>query len=482
VSRLNLLDELLQLVVDQGASDLHLSTNYHPCIRVHGEMQSLSKLSKTTAEAAEAMMKSIMPETNKQEFETLWDTDFGYTLPGAGRFRVNAFRDMNGMGGVFRYVPDQVPSLDDLQMGHSAVLQELCMLSKGLVLVTGPTGSGKSTTLAAMIDLINRTRKEHIITIEDPIEFIHQPKNCLINQREVHRHTRSFAGALRAALREDPDIVLVGELRDLETTEIALETAETGHLVFGTLHTNTATSAADRIIDKYPGDRQNQIRNLLANTLCGIIAQTLCKKIGGGRVAAAEILLATPAVRSNIREQKTHQLPTAIQTGYNLGMRSFTDTLFQLVQDGIIEPREAYVKAVDKQSLQQKFDAAGIKVDKSVSEVADGAADASADMNSPDVLKSRAWTLATSSITQARNGRKALEYIYRAIHLGADDPETQMILAAAQAETGDFKAAMDTVRKAIPLAKRGHKKDIAHNMEEHFNLYRKSKPLAGNVT
>jgi twitching motility protein PilT len=432
------------------------------------------------------MLKEIMLEKNRHELDNTWDTDFGYSLEGAGRFRVNAFRDIHGVGGVFRSVPEQVPALEDLGLGFSGVLRELCMHTKGLVIVTGPTGSGKSTTLAAMVDLINRTRTDHIITIEDPIEFIHRSKSCLINQREVHRHTRSFSGALRAALREDPDIVLLGEMRDLETTEIALETAETGHLVFATLHTNTATSTVDRIIDKFPGDRQNQIRTLLANTLTGVIAQTLCKRMDGGRVAAAEILLATSGVRANIRDQKTHQLPTAIQTGYSVGMRSFTDSLFQLVQDGIIAPREAYLKAVDKISLEQKFTSAGIPLDKSVAEIAtanpDGSLEmASADMNSPSILKKRAWRLSTDRNSQARDGHKAVELINRAISLNSTDAETLMILAAAQAESGDFKAAVETVKDALQLAKKEHNAECLRELPQHLHYYKKSRPHPGIV-
>ncbi|NOU36754.1 MAG: PilT/PilU family type 4a pilus ATPase [Kiritimatiellaceae bacterium] len=482
---MNRLDELLKLTVERGASDLHLSSNYCPCIRVDGEMQFLSEFPILTPPETEAMLKAIMPEKSRQELDKDWDTDFGYTLDGFGRFRINAFRDIYGVGGVFRSVPELVPALEDLGLGFSGVLRELCMHTKGLIIVTGPTGSGKSTTLAAMVDLINRTRKEHIITVEDPIEFVHQSKNCLINQREVHRHTRSFAGALRAALREDPDIILLGEMRDLETTEIALETAETGHLVLATLHTNTATSTVDRIIDKFPGDRQNQIRTLLANTLTGVIAQTLCKRTDGGRVAAAEILLATPAVRSNIRDQKTHQLPTAIQTGYSVGMRSFTDSLFQLVQDGIISPREAYLKAVDKVSLEQKFAGCGIRLDKTLTEIpvvgADGLDMIEADLNSPDSLKQRAWKLSTDRNTQARDGRKALELIERAIQLGAKNSETFMVLAAAQAESGNFKTAVETAKKAIQLARQECNTDCLHELDQQLSCYKKSRPHPGAI-
>ena len=481
---MNQLDELLKLTVERGASDLHLSANYCPCIRVDGAMRFLTEFPVLTPDANEAMLLASMPEHNRREFEEHWDTDFSYKIDGIGRFRVNAFKDTHGTGGVFRSVPEQVPALEDLGLGFSGVLRELCMHTKGLVIVTGPTGSGKSTTLAAMVDLINRTRKEHIITIEDPIEFVHQSKECLINQREVHRHTRSFAGALRAALREDPDIVLLGEMRDLETTEIALETAETGHLVLATLHTNTATSTVDRIIDKFPGDRQNQIRTLLANTLIGVVAQTLCKRMDDGRVAAAEILLATSAVRANIRDQKTHQLPTAIQTGYSVGMRSFTDSLFQLVQDGIITPREAYLKAVDKVSLEQKFSSAGIPLDKTLAEMPMVGAigqDPASDMNSPDYLKKKAWKLATDRNSQARDGGKALELIKRAISLDASDAETFMVLAAAQAETGDFKSAMDTVKEALQVAKKEHNTDCLRELEQQFTYYKKSRPHPGAV-
>ncbi len=484
---MNKLDEMLKLTVERGASDLHLSSNYCPCIRVDGEMQFLSEYPVLSPAENEAILDSIMPPRSKEEFNQLWDTDFGYDLPGIGHFRVNAFKDAHGTGAVLRVVPEQIPALEDLGLSFSGVLRELCMHTKGLVIVTGPTGSGKSTTLAAMIDLINRTRKEHIITIEDPIEFVHQSKGCLINQREVHRHTRSFAGALRAALREDPDIILLGEMRDLETTEIALETAETGHLVLATLHTNTATSTVDRIIDKFPGDRQNQIRTLLANTLTGVVAQTLCKRIDGGRAVAAEVLIATQAVRSNIRDQKTHQLPTAIQTGYGVGMRSFTDSLFQLVQDGIITPREAYLKAVDKISLEQKFTASGIPLDKTltdlpIAKINDSLDTSGEDMNSPEYLKKKAWRLATDRNSQARDGRKAVELIGRAMQLSAAvNAETLMILAAAQAENGNFKAAMETVKKAMPLAKQERNSSCLRELGQQFGYYKKSKPHPGAV-
>jgi twitching motility protein PilT len=481
----NRIDELLRFTVESGASDLHLSSNHFPCLRVDGEIRFLSDRPVTSPAVAEMILKEIMPEKSREELDSIWDTDFGYTLAGTGRFRVNAFRDIHGVGGVFRVVPDQVPSLEDLGLGFMNVLRELCMHTKGLVIVTGPTGSGKSTTLAAMIDYINRTRTDHIITIEDPIEFLHHSKNCMITQREVYRHTRSFAGALRAALREDPDIVLLGEMRDLETTEIALETAETGHLVFATLHTNTATSTIDRIIDKFPGDRQNQIRTLLANTLTGVIAQTLCKRKNNGRVAAAEILIATSGVRANIRDQKTHQLPTAIQTGHSVGMRSFTDSLFQLVQDDIITPREAYLKAVDKTSLEQKFTLAGISLNKTATEISKASEDgttemASPEMNSPVLLKERAWKLATDRNSQARDGKKAVELISRAIELGSADAETLMTQAAALAEFGDFKAAVEAAKKGMQQAKQERNTSCLRLLSQHIGYYKRSKTHPGS--
>ncbi len=477
---MNRIDELLKLTVERGASDLHLSANYHPCIRVDGEMQFLTELPVTSPSETEAILKEIMPEKTRQELDERWDTDFGYKLDGIGRFRANAFKDIYGTGGVFRVVPEQIPVLEELGLGFTGILRELCIHTKGLIIVTGPTGSGKSTTLAAMVDLINRTRRDHIITIEDPIEFVHQSKSCLINQREVHRHTRSFAGALRAALREDPDIILLGEMRDLETTEIALETAETGHLVLATLHTNTATSTVDRIIDKFPGDRQNQIRTLLANTLTGVIAQTLCKRIDGGRVAAAEILLATSAVRSNIRDQKTHQLPTAIQTGHSVGMRSFTDSLFKLVEDGIITTREAYLKAADKTSLEQKFTTAGFELNK-LNEKIIRLQDEHLKNTSPETLKERAWKLATDRNTQARDGLEALNLINRAISLGANDAETLMVLAAVQAETKNFKAAIETAKEAQQLANQECNDMILRELELQLNYYKKSHPHPGAI-
>jgi twitching motility protein PilT len=297
-----------------------------------------------------SLLLPIMPDVNKREFREHHDTDFAYELPGTARFRGNAFMDRKGPGGVFRVIPAKILSAETL--GLSQHILNLCGLTKGLVLVTGPTGSGKSTTLCAMVDYINRTRKDHIITIEDPIEFVHDNKECLINQREVRTHTEGFKHALRAALREDPDIILVGELRDLETIAIAIETAETGHLVFGTLHTSTAASTVDRVIDQFPADRQSQIRVMLSESLKGVIAQTLCRKIGGGRVAALEVLIATGAIANLIREGKTFQIPSMMQVGKATGMVTLNDALMDLVNKKLVAPEEAYSKAIDKSSFE----------------------------------------------------------------------------------------------------------------------------------
>ena len=339
------LEELFRLLVDAGASDLHLRTGEPPLLRRHGELvrQELPALG---AERLEAMLASIMSPREVSEFREAGDTDWAYEIQGLSRFRCNAGRDRHGPMAVFRVIPTTLLTADE--MGLSREVQNLCYLSKGLVVVTGPTGSGKSTTLAAMVDLINRTRTDHIITIEDPIEFVHQSKKCLVTQRQVAVHTRSFKHALRAALREDPDIILVGEMRDLETVSIAIETAETGHLVFGTLHTTTASSTIDRIIDQFPPDRQSQVRVMLSESLRGVIAQTLCKKIGGGRVAAREILLSIPAVANLIREGKTFQIPSIMQTNRKAGMVTLNDALMELVDAKQVEPKEAYVKAVEK--------------------------------------------------------------------------------------------------------------------------------------
>jgi twitching motility protein PilT len=339
------MDKLLRRLVESGASDLHLRTGEPPMLRLHGELVR-EPGEPLGADRLEAMLVSIMEGKELGEFRDTGDTDWAHEIEGIARFRCNAGRDRRGPIGVFRIIPSRVMSADE--MGLSREVQNLCYLSKGLVLVTGPTGSGKSTTLAALVDLINRTRSDHIITIEDPIEFVHQSKKCLVTQRQVGLHTRGFKPALRAALREDPDIVLVGEMRDLETVSIAIETAETGHLVFGTLHTSTAASTIDRIIDQFPADRQSQIRVMLSESLRGVISQTLCRKIGGGRAAAREILISIPAISNLIREGKTFQIPSIMQTNRKAGMVTLNDALMELVDSRAVEPKEAYIKAVEK--------------------------------------------------------------------------------------------------------------------------------------
>jgi twitching motility protein PilT len=340
------IDRMLLTMLEMGASDLHLSTGTLPRIRVHGEMKVLPGAETSREHDLLKDLFEITPDRNQLEFETRNDTDFAHSIPGVSRFRANLFRDRRGPCAVFRAIPFEIRTAEELGLPNQVL--DLCSLTKGLVLVTGPTGSGKSTTLAALIDHINENRTDHIITIEDPIEFVHENKKCLVNQREVHSHTDSFKNALRAALREDPDIVLVGELRDLETIAIAVETAETGHLVFGTLHTTTAPSTIDRVIDQFPADRQDQIRQMLSTSLRAVIAQTLCRKIGGGRIAAYEILYATPAVANLIRESKTFQIYSVIQTNRGAGMMTLNDSLLDLVKRKLVDPTEALLHSVNK--------------------------------------------------------------------------------------------------------------------------------------
>jgi twitching motility protein PilT len=355
------IDSLFQQMVQLGASDLHLTSNLQPMFRLHGDMVPVEGTTVVTPEQMQQVLLEIAPDKNREEFAKTHDSDFAYELAGFGRFRANLFCDHRGPGGVFRLIPSKI--LTSEQLGLPKAVMELCHLSKGLVLVTGPTGSGKSTTLAAMIDHINATRSEHIITIEDPIEFVHPSKKCLVNQREVKMHTDSFKRALRAALREDPDIVLVGEMRDLETIEIAIETAETGHLVFGTLHTTTAATTVDRIIDQFPSERQAQIRTMLSSSLKGVVAQTLCKKIGGGRIAALEVLIANPAVAAMIREGKTQQIPSLMQIGGKAGCRLLNDALLDLVRNGLVDASEAYLKCIAKDDFLKQCQVDGIKVE-----------------------------------------------------------------------------------------------------------------------
>jgi twitching motility protein PilT len=347
----NAIDRLFRLMIEAKASDLHLSTGMPPLVRKDGHIQALEAGAAALSHAEiVALTEPITPEPNRAEFGQRNDTDFAYEIKGLARFRANMFLDRKGRGAVFRVIPAKILTAEDL--GLSPHILKLCKLNKGLVLVTGPTGSGKSTTLCAMIDYINRTRTGHIITIEDPIEFVHENKGCLINQREVGTHTGGFKAALRAAMREDPDIILVGELRDLETVAIAIETAETGHLVFGTLHTTTAASTVDRVIDQFPTEQQAQIRIMLSESLKGVIAQNLCRKIGGGRAAALEVLLINSAIANLIREAKTFQIPSMMQVGRAQGMVALNDALMDLVAKKLVEPEEAYLKAVDKAGFE----------------------------------------------------------------------------------------------------------------------------------
>jgi twitching motility protein PilT len=345
------IDQFLRLLVQQGGSDLHLSCGNPPVIRLHGHLQRV-KFRDLTAQDMLSLLKEILRPDQWQRLETTHDLDFAYEIAGVARFRGNAYFQHRGPGAAFRVIPSRVLTADELKLPEA--IRSFTRLNKGLVLVTGPTGSGKSTTLAAMIDLVNQTRPEHILTIEDPIEFVHAPSRALINQREVGPHTESFASALRAALREDPDVILVGEMRDRETISLGLTAAETGHLVFGTLHTNSAPKTVDRIIDIFPADQQDQIRTMLADTLRGVVAQQLLRrKDGKGRLAAHEILVGTPAVSNLIREGKIFQIPSLIQTGKKDGMIQMDQSILNLLMAGQIDGEEAYTKAHDKGAFQQ---------------------------------------------------------------------------------------------------------------------------------
>ncbi len=338
------IEELLRRTVHSKASDLHLTVGAPPTIRLHGEMEKLP-YPELTRDALRMMLIGILTGEQQNRFEDKRDLDFSIEIPNLARFRANFFVGRRGEGAVFRVIPTEIKSFADL--GLPPALSEMARAERGLVLVTGPTGSGKSTTLAAMVDLINNERAAHILTVEDPIEFVHPHKKCLVNQREVQVHTESFASALRAALREDPDVILVGEMRDLETISLAVSAAETGHLVFGTLHTSSAAQTVDRIIDVFPPHQQSQIRTQLSESLQGVIAQTLVPKIGGGRVAALEIMTTTAAVKNLIREGKTFQLPSIIETGSNVGMQTLGQALQELVIRGKITPESAVAKGLD---------------------------------------------------------------------------------------------------------------------------------------
>jgi len=340
--------ELLAFSAKQGASDLHLSAEMPPMIRVDGDVRRIN-LPALDHKEVHSLVYEIMNDKQRKDFEEFLETDFSFEVPGVARFRVNAFNHNRGAGAVFRTIPSKILSMDDLGMGQ--IFKDLAMTPRGLVLVTGPTGSGKSTTLAAMVDYINDTKYDHILTVEDPIEFVHESKKSLINQREVHRDTLGFNEALRSALREDPDVILVGELRDLETIRLALSAAETGHVVFGTLHTSSAAKTIDRIVDVFPAEEKSMVRSMLSESLQGVISQTLLKKTGGGRIAAHEIMIGTPAIRNLIREAKIAQMYSAIQTGGSLGMQTMDQCLQTMLSKGLIT-REI---ARDKAKMPENF-------------------------------------------------------------------------------------------------------------------------------
>ena len=337
--------ELLAFSVENNASDLHLSTGTPPSIRVDGDVRKLN-IPAFDEKDVNALVYDIMNDRQRKEYEEKLEVDFSFEVPNLARFRVNAFNQNRGPAAVFRTIPSKILSLDDL--GCPDIFRDISALPRGLVLVTGPTGSGKSTTLAAMVDHINKNKHDHILTIEDPIEFVHENHSCLINQREVHRDTLSFSAALRSALREDPDVILVGEMRDLETIRLAMTAAETGHLVFGTLHTTSAPKTIDRIIDVFPGEEKAMVRSMLSESLRAVISQTLVKKVGGGRVAAHEIMMGVPAIRNLIREDKIAQMYSAIQTGMSHGMQTMDQCLQNLVNRGMITKQDAMEKAQDK--------------------------------------------------------------------------------------------------------------------------------------
>ncbi|MBF0343617.1 MAG: type IV pilus twitching motility protein PilT [Nitrospirae bacterium] len=340
------IDAFFKLMNEQGASDLHMVAGSQPILRIRGEMERV-KYKEMENEELKGMLYEIAPEDKVKLFEETGDVDFAYEVPGLGRYRANFFQQKWGVGAVFRSIPSKIQTVEDL--GLPLVCKKFAALNKGLVLVTGPTGSGKSTTLAAIVDHANKSRKDHILTIEDPIEFVHKSQSCIVNHREVGLHTKSFTAALRGALREDPDIILVGEMRDLETIQLALEAASTGHLVFGTLHTQSATKTVDRVVDVFPSSQQAQIRTTLSEALKGVVAQNLFKRVDKkGRCAALEILVITYAAANLIREAKTPQLASVMQTGKKLGMQTLDDAILELLNKGWISPEDAYDKSIDK--------------------------------------------------------------------------------------------------------------------------------------
>ncbi|MDL1986686.1 MAG: type IV pilus twitching motility protein PilT [Deltaproteobacteria bacterium] len=344
------IDAFFKLMNEQKASDLHLVSGQPPALRINGEMERV-KYHVLDDDGLKGMLYEIAPEDKVKVFEETGDVDFGYEIPGLARYRANFFMQKNGVAAVFREIPSTILTAE--QLGLPPVIPKLALLPRGLVVVTGPTGSGKSTTLASIIDVANKNRKDHIITIEDPIEFVHQSQSCIVNHREVGLHTKSFSAALRGALREDPDIILVGEMRDLETISLAIEAASTGHLVFGTLHTSSAAKTVDRIIEVFPSSEQAQVRSTLSDGIRAIIAQVLFRRIDkGGRCAALEILIATPAVRNLIREAKTYQIPSMVQTGKKYGMQLLDDAIMEMCTKRMISPDEAYAKANDKSKFR----------------------------------------------------------------------------------------------------------------------------------
>ena len=340
--------QLLAFTVKNGASDLHLSAGLPPMIRVDGDVRRIN-VDPMDHELVHGMVYDIMNDKQRKAYEEYYETDFSFEIPGLARFRVNAFNHNRGAGAVFRTIPSKILSLEDLKAPK--IFEEISDTPRGIVLVTGPTGSGKSTTLAGMINYVNENHYGHVLTIEDPIEFVHESKKCLINQREVHRDTLGFSEALRSALREDPDVILVGEMRDLETIRLALSAAETGHLVFGTLHTSSAAKTIDRIVDVFPAAEKEMVRSMLSESLRAVISQTLMKKIGGGRVAAHEIMLGTPAIRNLIRENKIAQMYSAIQTGQSIGMQTLDQNLQEMLNKGLISKDEATKKAANKDAF-----------------------------------------------------------------------------------------------------------------------------------
>ena len=341
------IDELFRMMAEQGASDLHLISGQPPALRIDGELERIAGQAVLTQDTLQPLLHEILPESKMEQFESTGDVDFGYEIAGVARFRSNLFNHKYGIGAVFRKIPSTVLTAEDL--GLPPILTRAAMLKKGLVLVTGPTGSGKSTTLAAMVDYANKNRKDHILTVEDPIEFVHQSQDCIVNHREVGLHTMTFASALRGALREDPDIILVGEMRDLETISLAVEAAATGHLVFGTLHTENAAKTVDRIVEVFPHGEQPQIRNTLSTALRVVVEQNLFKRIDKkGRCAALEILVCTPAVGNLIRDAKTVQIASVMQTGKAMGMQTLDDAIQDLLTKKWISPEEAYEKSIDK--------------------------------------------------------------------------------------------------------------------------------------